>query len=68
LPFYRSEQGLEFKTTFAGGIGKGFDLTCEEKAATVEDNSLDLGVSGALGNQLTNGLGSFLAGSGLLDG
>ena len=47
---FSSEQELEFKTTFAGGIGEGFDLTCEEEATAIEDNSLNLGVSGTLGN------------------
>ena len=65
---FGSEQELEFKTTFAGGIGKGFDLACEEEAATVEDNCFDFGISGTLGDQFTNSFGSCLAGSGGLDG
>ena len=58
---------LEFKTTFAGGIGEGFDLTSEEEATTIKDDGLDLGVRSALCDQLANCLGSLFASSSLLD-
>ena len=59
---------LEFKTTFAGGIGKGLDLASEEEASAVEDHGFDFGVSGTLGYQLSDSFGCSLAGSAGLNG
>jgi hypothetical protein len=45
---------LEFKTTLAGGIGKGFDLAMVFKATTVENNLGDFVCSGTFSDKFSN--------------
>src|SRR5215467_4103647 len=52
------EKSLELETRFAGGVGEGLDTAVIEIAAAVEDDLRNALFLGALGDLLTDFLGS----------